>query len=106
MITGLCAIPIAYTIFTSNIYMAPVIVTFLLIVQGAVLIASLPLYLLLGWGIWWIKPWVWRVSVIVNSVLLIVNIVGGVVLIALLNIILLLGLYAPDVRTALLPYDD
>jgi len=98
-------IPLVYNIFMSNLFQAPVIVTLLVIIRGSVLALSVPILFVLGWAIWSLQRWVWKVAIIVNVVLLSFNIIGGVILIAILNIVLLFALYGPDVRLALTHLD-
>ncbi|MHA1575799.1 MAG: hypothetical protein ACTSU3_00420, partial [Candidatus Thorarchaeota archaeon] len=103
IITGILTIPLVYIIFTSDLFQAPVIITIIAIVMGAILAVSIPIWFILGWAIWSLQPWIWKIAVIVNVVFLLVNILGGIILIAMLNIILLFALYASDVRLTLTP---
>ncbi len=103
IITGLLTIPLVYVIFSSNFFEAPVIVTFLVIVMGAILALTAPISIALGWAIWSLQPWAWKVAMIVNVSCLFLNIIGGVILIALLNIVLLFALNGTDVKLALTP---
>jgi len=105
IVAGLLTIPLVYNIFMSNLFQAPVIVTLLVIIRGSVLALSVPILFVLGWAIWSLQRWVWKVAIIVNVVLLSFNIIGGVILIAILNIVLLFALYGPDVRLALTHLD-
>lgn len=105
IIVGMLAIPVVYIIFTSNLFQAPLIVTVMVIIQGSMLALSVPIAFVLGWAIWSLQPWAWKIAVIVNVVFLIFNIIGGIILIALLNIVLLFALYGPDVRLTLAPID-
>jgi len=105
IVAGLMTIPLVYNIFMSNLFQAPVIVTLLVIIRGSVLALSVPILFVLGWAIWSLQRWVWKVAIIVNVVLLSFNIIGGVILIAILNIVLLFALYGPDVRLALTHLD-
>jgi hypothetical protein len=106
IITGLLVIPIVNTIFTSNIFQAPLIVTVLVILQGSILAVTMPLYIILGWAILRIQSWAWKFSVIVNSVCLVLNIFGGFVIIACMNIILIFLLFGSDVQLALSPFEE
>lgn len=105
IITGLLTIPLIYNIITSDIFQAPVIITVIAIIQGSILVFSVPVWFVIGWAIWSLQPWVWKVAVIVNVVFLFFNIIGGIILIAIMNIVLLFALYGSDVRLALTPID-
>ncbi len=103
IIAGILTIPLVYIIFTSSFFEAPAIITFMVLVMGSILSLSVPILIALGWAIWSLQPWAWKVAVVVNALCLFFNIIGGVVLIALLNIILLFALNATDVKLALTP---
>ncbi len=103
VIAGILTIPLIYVTYSSNIYLAPLIVTFLIIATRAIFTLTVPISFALGWAIWRLKPWAWKVAVGVNIVWLFLNIIGGIVLIALLNIILLFALNGTDVKLALTP---
>ncbi|TFH08219.1 MAG: hypothetical protein E4H14_06865 [Candidatus Thorarchaeota archaeon] len=105
-ITGVLTFPLVYLIFSASFLGAPLEIAFLMIIQGAILAATIPVYLVLGWALWKIQPWAWKVAVIINILCLVFNIVGGVVLTAILNILLLLALNASDVRLGLAPIDS
>ncbi len=106
IIAGLLTIPLVYIIFSSSALQAPVIVTFMLIAMGTILALTVPISITLGWAIWSLQPWAWKIAVIVNVVCLFFNIVGGIVLIALFNIVLLFALNGTDVKLALTPPTD
>ena len=103
IIAGILTIPLVYIIFTSSFFEAPAIVTFMVLVMGSILSLSVPILIALGWAIGSLQPWAWKVAVVVNVLCLFFNIIGGVVLIALLNIILLFALNGTDVKLALTP---
>ena len=105
IITGILTIPLVYVIFSSNVFEAPVIITFMVIVMGSILFLAVPISFALGWAIWSLKPWAWKVAVVVNVLCLFFNIIGGIVLIALLNIVLLFALNGTDVKLALTTTD-
>lgn len=105
VIAGTLTIPLIYVIFSSNMYLAPLIVTFMIMAMRAIFTLTVPISFALGWAIWRLKPWAWKVAVGVNIVWLFLNIIGGIVLIALLNIILLFALNGTDVKLALTPID-
>lgn len=106
VVTGLLTIPVVYSIFMSDLFQAPVIVTLLVIIHGSVLAVTIPVVFVLGWAIWSLQSWAWKVAIIVNVVFLIFNVIGGVILIAILNIVLLFALYGSDVRLALTHIDE
>jgi len=103
---GIITILIAYLIFTFNIFLAPLIIIVVNLIIGAILIASIPLYFIIGWAIWSLQPWAWKVSVIANMIFLIINLIGAIVLTALLNIVFLFVLFSSDVKQALAPIDE
>ncbi len=103
IIAGILTIPLVYIIFTSSFFEAPVIVTLMVLVMGSILSLSVPILFALGWAIWSLQPWAWKVAVVVNVLCLFLNIIGGVVFIALLNIVLLFALNGTDVKLALTP---
>jgi len=103
---GIIAIPVVYLIFTFNIFLAPIIIIIVNLFIGAILIISIPLYFIIGWAIWSLQPWAWKVSVIANAMFLIVNLIGVIILIALLNIVFLFALFSSDVKLALRPMDE
>jgi len=104
--SGIIAIPIAYLIFTFNIFLAPLIITVVNLIIGAILITSIPLYFIIGWAIRSLQPWAWKVSVIANMIFLIINLIGAIVLTALLNIVFLFVLFSSDVKQALAPMNE
>ena len=104
-ITGVLTFPLAYFILSSGPLQAPVIVIFMLMLEGAVLVVTIPVYIIIGVAIWSLQTWAWKVAVIINVVCLFFNIMGGVVLTAILNILLLLALNNSNVRLALAPMD-
>jgi hypothetical protein len=106
VISGILAIPTIIILFSLGIFQAPVIVVMMLLFDGAMLITSVPLYFILGWAIWSIQPWAWKVSVITNIAFLVLNLLGALILPALLNIVYLFALNSIDVRLALAPIDD
>jgi len=103
---GILAVPTAMILFTSNIYQVPLIVSIMILIDGSILIASIPLYLILGWAIWSLQPWAWKIAVIANIVFLLIYLIGGIILPALLCIVFLSALYSSDVRQALAPIDQ
>ena len=105
-LTGILTIPLIYAIFSSTMMQAPILYIFMVWVEGVILVATIPLYILLGIAIWRVQSWAWKAAVIANLVCLIFNIVGGVILIAILNIVLVLALNNSDVRSALNPTDQ
>ncbi|MHA1930108.1 MAG: hypothetical protein ACTSV2_16170 [Candidatus Thorarchaeota archaeon] len=106
IIAGILTIPLVYIIFSSSIFEAPLIVTFMLIFMGSILALTVPISITLGWAIWCLQPWAWKIAMVVNVTCLFLNIIGGIVLIALLNIVLLLALNGTDVKLALTPPTD
>jgi len=106
IISGILTIPLVYIIFSSSLFEAPVIVTFMQIFMGSILALTVPISITLGWAIWSLQPWSWKFAMVVNIVCLFLNIIGGIVLIALLNIVLLLALNGTDVKLALIPPTD
>ena len=103
IIAGILTIPLVYIIFTSSFFEAPVIVTFMILAMGSILALTVPISIALGWAIWSLQTWAWKVAVVVNVLCLFFNIIGGIVLIALLNIVLLFALNGTDVKLALTP---
>ena len=103
---GILAIPTVMILFTSSIYQVPLIITIMILIDGSVLIASIPLYLILGWAIWSLQPWAWKISVMTNIVFLLTYLIGGIILPALLCIVFLFALYSSDVRQALAPINQ
>ena len=101
ILVGIISFIIAYIIFSVNIYPGPIVISIILFIEGVTLIIMTPLYFILAWAIWKRAPWAWKVALIVNSIFLLLNLVSGVILPALLNIVLLFALYSPDVRQAL-----
>ena len=106
VIAGILTIPIVYISFLSSLYEAPAIVAFMIIVIGSILALTVPISITLGWAIWTLQSWAWKVAMVVNVVGLFFNIIGGIVLIALLNIVLLVALNGTDVKLALTPIDN
>ena len=103
ILTGILAIPQAYSIFTSDIFQAPIIVTVVVIILGSLLSLAIPILFILGWAIWSLQSRAWKFAVIFNIILLVITISGQIVLIAIMNIILLLILNSADVRLTLKP---
>ena len=103
IVGGILTIPLVYIVFSSSFFEAPVIVTFMILAMGSILALTVPISIALGWAIWSLQPWAWKVAVVVNVLCLFFNIIGGVVLIALLNIILLFALNGTDVKLTLTP---
>lgn len=106
VLTGVLTFPIVYITFSTNLMGLPLEIIFILIIQGAILAATIPVYIVLGWAIWTLRPWAWKVAMIINFLCLVLNILGGVVLIAILNILLLLALNASDVRSGMAHIDS
>jgi len=106
VITGMLTLPIIYVIFSSTTIQAPILYIFMVWIEVVILVATIPLYILLGIAIWRVQSWAWKVAVIANVIFLIFNIVGAVILPAILNIVLLLALSNQDVRSALKPIDQ
>ena len=104
--SGVISIPIVYIVFSQNIYLVPVSIIIMILITEAALIASIPLYFIIGWAIWSLQRWAWKVSIITNLILLILNLIGGVILTALINIVLLFALFGSDVKQALSPIDE
>ena len=104
--SGILAVPIILSLFATNIFQAPFIVTYILLIEGSILITSIPLYFILGWAIWSLQPWAWKLAVISNIVLLLVYLLGGIILPALLCIVFLFALYSSEVRQALTPINQ
>ena len=105
VIAGILTIPIVYTVFSSSLYEASAIVAVTILVMGSILALTVPISITLGWAIWSLQSWAWKVAMVVNVVGLFFNIIGGIVLIALLNIVLLVALNATDVKIELTPID-
>lgn len=105
IIAGILTAPLVYIIFSSSFFEAPVIITFMIMVMGSILALTVPISFALAWGIWSLQPWAWKVAVVVNGICLFLNIIGGVVLIALLNIVLLFALNGTDIKLALTPIE-
>jgi len=106
VLSGIIAIPIAYVLLSTNIFQAPVIITILMLIDIALLITSVPLYFILGWAIWSLQPWAWKVAIITNVILLTIYVIGEMILPALLNIVFLFALFSSDVRLALAPFEE
>lgn len=105
-ITGVLTFPLVYIIFSADFLGVPLEILFILILQGGILGVTIPVYIVLGWAIWTVQPWAWKIAVIINVVCLLFNIIGGAVLTAILNILLLLALNASDVRSEMAPIDS
>ena len=101
VLTAILTLPMVYAIFASPMMQGPLFYIFLIWVEGVLLGATLPVYILLGIAIWRVQSWAWKVSMIVNAICLIFNIFGAAILPAILNIVLLLVLNNRDVRFAL-----
>jgi len=106
ILASILTFPLVYAIFTSTIFQAPVSYISLLLVEGAVLVVTIPLYIVLGIAIWLVQRWAWKVAIIVHVICLIFNLFGAVILTAILNIVLLLALNSTDVKLALQPADQ
>ena len=98
---GIIPIPILITLSSLNIFEAPLIITIMIFIEGAILLGSIPVYFILGWAIWSLQSWAWKTAVIANGVFLLTYIIGGLILPALLAIVFIFTLYASDVRSAL-----
>ncbi|MGY5881460.1 MAG: hypothetical protein RTV31_14505 [Candidatus Thorarchaeota archaeon] len=100
---GIIPIPILMTLFSTDIYQVPLIITYTILIAGAVLVGSIPLYFILGWAIWSLQRWAWKIAVIANVVFLLVYLMISLVLPALLSIVFIFALYSSDVKAALAP---
>jgi hypothetical protein len=98
IITGIVTIPIAFEFLTSAHTTGPIWYGFLVTVESSILLVTIPLYIILGIAIWFVREWAWKIATITNVLCMIFNIFGQVVLLAILNIILLLALNNIDVR--------
>jgi hypothetical protein len=106
VIYGVLAIITISVLININIYENPIIVTLIILANTTALIIALPLFIILGWGIWSLQPWAWKVAVIANIVYLILTLLGSIVLLTILNIIFILILYSTDIEFALTSEDS
>ncbi|TFH06780.1 MAG: hypothetical protein E4H14_10030 [Candidatus Thorarchaeota archaeon] len=104
--SGIIAIPIAYLLFSAFTFQVPLIIVITILIVEAVLITSIPLYFIISWAIWSLQSWAWKVAIIANVIFLILNLIGGIILPALLNIVFLFALFGSDVKLALIPLND
>lgn len=101
VLMGVIATPIVILLFSSGILQTQLLVAILILIEGAILIISIPLYFILAWAIWKRMIWVWKTAVLVNGIFLLLNLFGQIILLTLLNIILIFSLYSPEVRREL-----